>query len=303
MNRDDEGNADTLVRSFGTGRTAFRTRVSALLLLFTAPSMAHNPDTSYLRCLVEPHGLELRFTFDPATLHCIVRPDVDGDGKITRAELEAVAPVIFDYLEATIRLEIKGKPEKLGERVGLGWPVEAGEAIAEKDYHTQLLHFTFQCRSQPLIEDVYACYEVFAELGDRHRVIADIVQGEKHQEVVFNQFEPDYLYDTFWREDANVQRKATFHAGAVIIWQNQILLSALLAVMLLTSRLSSRIVSSALAVVLVAGVTVIRLGGDMRWETWQTVGAGVGALSAVIVLLPVRLLFALGRSGGQGGKP
>ncbi|MCE9518801.1 MAG: hypothetical protein K8R87_04460, partial [Verrucomicrobia bacterium] len=153
-----------------------RKGMSALLLLLTSPLFAHNPDTSYLRCLVEPHGLELRFTFDPATLHRIVRPDADGDGKITRAEMEAVTPAIFDYLVATVRLEINGKPVPLGERAGLGWPAEAGEGIFEKDYHTQLLHFTWRCRSQPLMEDVYVCYEVFAELGDRHRIIADMVQ-------------------------------------------------------------------------------------------------------------------------------
>ncbi len=292
MSRDDEWSADTLVRCLKTGRIALRTRVSALLLLITAPLQAHNPDTSYLRCCIAPHELELRFTFDLATLHRIVRPDADSDGKITRAEMEAVTSGIFDYLEATVRLELNGKPVKLGERAGLGWSVEAGEAIFEKDYHTQLLHFTFQCRSQPLIEDVYVCYEVFAELGDRHRIIADIVQGEKHQEVVFNQNEADYLYDTFWREDAKGSRKMAFRTGVVSIWQSHFLLFALFAVMVLTSKSSSRVVAAALAVVLVMGVIAVGLGGEMRWEIWRTIGASVGALLAVMVLLPVPLIFA-----------
>lgn len=190
------------------------------IAICAASSFAHNPDTSYLRCRIESHELELRFTFDPATLHRIVRPDANGDGKITRAEMDAVTPDIFEYLESSVQLEINGVAVTPGGRTGLGWPAEAGDAIAEKDYHTQLLHFTFQCRSQPLIEDVYVCLNVFAELGDRHRTIADIEQEGKHQEVIYTMFEPDYLYDTFWKPGAGeICRRVVAAAwGSPVLW-------------------------------------------------------------------------------------
>ena len=42
------------------------------------------------------YALELRFTFDIATLHRIERLDADTDGKVTRAEAEKAAPEIAD---------------------------------------------------------------------------------------------------------------------------------------------------------------------------------------------------------------
>src|SRR5207249_4739642 len=111
--------------------------------------------------------------------------------------------------------DINGQKSKLGMRGPVGWPADAGEAIAEKDYHAQLLHFRFACSSKPVIEDFSINYDVFDELGDRHRAIADIEQEGKHLEIVFTQFEPDYLYDTAYQSDPlSPARGGPIHPGS-----------------------------------------------------------------------------------------
>ena len=95
---------------------------------------AHAPDTSYLRAVVSKHSLELRFTFDLAMLHRILRVDRDQDGKVTRAEAEAVAPDIASFLEETVTLEVNGQKAEFGTLQPLGWPVDAGDSVEEKIY-------------------------------------------------------------------------------------------------------------------------------------------------------------------------
>src|SRR4029079_314313 len=124
----------------------------------------------------------------------------------------------------SVNLEINGEPAKLGERAGLGWPAQSGDAIPEKEYGSALLHFSFKCSSRALIEDVYFLYDVFPELGDTHRVMADLEQGGKHQEVVFTLFEPDYLYDTFLLPDP----REPFRSVVSALWGSWWLLAVVL---------------------------------------------------------------------------
>lgn len=177
---------------------------------------AHAPDTSYLRAVVSKHALELRFTFDLATLHRIVRLDADNDGRVTRAEVETMSPDIGNFLSQAITLELNGADARLSTPPSSGWPVDAGDAVAEKDYGQSLLHFTFSIATQDLIEDLYVLYEVFEQLGAQHRAVADIEQEGRHLEVVFTELEPDYVYDTFWREAP--RRPPSFRDGVHSAW-------------------------------------------------------------------------------------
>jgi hypothetical protein len=256
-----------------------------VLLWACVPLQAHNPDTSYLRCRVTPRELELRFTLGLPALYRIVRPDTDGDGKITRAEMEAATADVYQYLESAMRLEINGEPVALGERQGLGWPEEVGAAVAEKDYHGLLLHFTFRRPSPGLIEDFYVLGDVFTELGDGHQIIADIEQDGKHQEVVFTQLEPDYLYDTFWRGTGS------FKEGISLVWGNGWVVGCLSGVALLSFRSGTRRGAlGVLAVPLVGGAVGLwgSGGGGQR-----SLGMFTGSALAVAVWLPI--LFVIGR--------
>lgn len=165
---------------------------------------AHAPDTSYLRAVVSQHELELRFTFDLSTLHRIDRVDSNLDGKVSRGEAEAAVTDLAAFLRRTVTLEINNDKVELGTPQPLGWPVDVGDAVEEKDYGQTLVHLTFISKSDKLIEDFYLLYEVFGQLGSMHRAVADIDQEGKHLEVVFTELEPDYVYDTFWKPDGEV---------------------------------------------------------------------------------------------------
>jgi len=261
------------------------------------PARAHSPDTSYLRCTVAPHELGLRFTFDLATLHQIVRPDADGDGEVTRAEMDAVTPEIFEYLESSVQLEVNGEPVKLGERAGLGWPAEGGDAIVEKDYHTQLLHFAFRRPSKPMIEDIYMCQNVFEELGDRHRIIQDIEQDGRHHEVIYTMFEPDYLYDTFWKPDT----RELFRGYMAAVWGSPVLVLVFLPSIILCAFRCPRVLTLLAAVPGFAGL-LWQLRGDLRPGSVLTFvsGTGVAALLGAMAILPAFL--GIFHGGGKQEK-
>lgn len=261
--------------------------VMALAFTQCAPLLrAHSPDTSYLHCKVAPNELDLRFTFDPATLFRIARPDTDGDGRITRAEMDAVAPDIFDYIESAVELEINGRPVKLGGRSGPAWPPEAGDAIAEKDYRTQLLHFTFRRLSKPVIEDFYICHNLFEELGDRHRIIQDIEQAGKHHEVIYTMFEPDYLYDTFWKPG----KKELFRGMVAAVWGSPWLL-VVLAPPLMTAFFRQSNVRPMLTSIPGVALLLWHWRSGMEIGTWLLPASGVvaSALIGIVGILPLML--------------
>jgi hypothetical protein len=232
------------------GRFArFGVLVFAWTFLLSSSVQAHAPDTSYLRAVVSKHALELRFTFDLATLYRIERLDADNDGKVTRAEAEKVAPDIAEFLRRSIVLEVNEKKTELGELQHLGWPVDAGELVEEKNYGQTLVNFTFKQQTpRKVIEDFYVLYEVFAQLGAVHRVVANIEQDEKHLEVVFTQFEPDFLYDTYWTQSKEltatsqgvVDRKGHFRRGAAGVWSIRWLPMAVVLAYIFTLRWSDR---------------------------------------------------------------
>ena len=172
-----------------------------LLLLAVAPQQqlsAHNPDTSYARLEITPKRLELKLTYDLYTLCKIIPLDDNADRRITREELEGHLSKIQKYLASAIKLEVAGLAPGLGRAVGFIWPKDAGEGVAEKDFHSAacLVAFRFEREIDDLPEDVTLTFRVFPQLGDRHSVLGKFVYLGKESEVTFNQFEPDYLFET-----------------------------------------------------------------------------------------------------------
>jgi hypothetical protein len=265
--------------------------------------------------VVSKHALELRFTFDIATLHRIERLDADQDGKVTRAEAEKVAPGIAEFLKQTITLELNGAKAELGTLQPLGWPVDAGESVEEKNYGQTLLHFTFKQDSKKVIEDFYVLYEVFAQLGAVHRVVANIEQEDKHMEVVFNQFEPDYLYDTYWRgdaapakaEDPHASIKDSFRRGAEGVWGLWWLPLCLLVGYALTLRWTNdRCYKWLLGLAFWFWLMVFGMDSNPTQDRGAlTVGAVAGWWLMALVLWPLRSaarsLWKIGEAGAQSG--
>jgi hypothetical protein len=269
------------------------------LLVLGISAHAHAPDTSYLRAVVSKHALELRFTFDLSTLYRIERLDSDNDGKVTRAEAEKVAPEIADFLRKSIVLEVNGKRTAFGDLEPLGWPVDAGEVAEEKNYGQTLLHFTFAVSSPKIIEDFYVLYDVFAQLGAVHRAVANIEQEGKHWEVVFTQFEPDYVYDTFWREEAIAKQdfRGAFRGFLGDAWTNFCIPLIVLAAMSLHPRKLPAVVALALLCRQAWRYFAI---AEQYGSTLSIAGAMLGVLAAMVVcgviVLPAALVLRRWRS-------
>lgn len=251
---------------------------------------AHTADTSYLRATVSKHALELRFTFDLATLYMIDRLDRDGDGRVSREEAESGAPAIASFLTQAVTLELNGQTADLGTPQPLGWPVDAGEFIEEKNYGQSLLHFAFRQDTEKLIEDFYILYEVYAQLGAVHRTIANIEQEGKNLEVVFTQFEPDYLYDTFWRSETTPELPS-FREGVHAAWSLWWLPLGTAVLAVLTAR--RRVAWCAAIVLEGAALLWVFFAMDSKAPPGHlaaVTGLITGLLVIVIIVWPLRLL-------------
>jgi len=172
-----------------------------LLLLQLWPAWAHNPDTSYARVKVTGQGLEFRFTYDLFTLLRVAPLDANGDKKISRTELLAQAEAIHQFLQQYIAFEVNAQPTDLGEAAEPGWPRGPDEEVSERDYHSAdgLVHFFFRKPMAEKPEDFFLGFDFFEQLGERHTVLAAVEQDDASHEILFNRFEPDYLYDTGYR--------------------------------------------------------------------------------------------------------
>lgn len=182
-------------RSFGRG-LAF-----AILWLGThvmPAAYAHNPETSYLRVVIDAEVMRTRLTCDLMTLGRMVSLDDNHDRQVSRAELTRHAAEIAAFLSAHVDVKATGFPPGLGAFVGFDWPLDAGVAIPENDYHSALalvaLRFERVFEDEP--EDVAFDFHFFDQLGERHSVLGTFLHGGQSTEVVFSLFEPDYEYVT-----------------------------------------------------------------------------------------------------------
>lgn len=174
---------------------------------------AHNPDTSYARITISPEAVEFKFSYDLLTLLRITHLDTNGDGAVSRTELEAAAPVIQRFLRSRICLELNQHAAEFGEALPVSWPEDAGAAIPERDYGQRLLSFTFRNPVLTAPEDVALTFDFFDALGAGHTVLGVFEWDGREHEVVFTQFEPDYLFDTGYRAPATEQMAQYFRLG------------------------------------------------------------------------------------------
>jgi hypothetical protein len=173
---------------------------------FTASSAeAHNPDTSYARFGIERERCTAKFAYDVTSLVRIVPMlDADGDRRLTPPELTAAVPTIEAFLRRSIALEIDGRKAEFGPLAPVAWPRDAGEAIAEKDYHapTSLVAFQFVTPASQPPQDVWVRFDFFETLGSRHTVLGAFAHEGQEEEVLFHAFEPDFLFDTDYEPPA-----------------------------------------------------------------------------------------------------
>jgi len=177
--------------------TRVRCAVAIIVVGFVSSAAAHNPDTSYARCIVSNDRVEVRLTYDIFTLQMITPVDADNDQRVTRGELHRAAPAIERFLREHVHLEIDGQEAELGIAAEPLWPGETGEGLGAADWHTAagLITFSFRHpRAQP-VREVALSFDLFQALTSRHTVLGAFEHGEQKLEVAFTEAEPDFLFD------------------------------------------------------------------------------------------------------------
>jgi hydrogenase/urease accessory protein HupE len=172
--------------------------LGALLLLAPLGAFAHNPDTSYARVGIGESEITFRFTYDLFTLQKVAALDADRDGRISRTELQRELPAIHAFLQRHIAVDLNDAAADFGAPVNFVWPPDAGDAIAEADYHNAngLIHFNFRRAIDDTPENIVLAFRWIAPLTARHVVLGSFDYRGAAHEVTFTRLEPDYDYVT-----------------------------------------------------------------------------------------------------------
>jgi hypothetical protein len=175
-----------------------------LWLCATLPAHAHNVDTSYVRIAIERDRIEVRLTLDVFTLEKITDLDADHDQRVTPAELQRAAPALERFLREHVKLELDGASTPLGTAAAPEWPRGAGDALAAPDWHSaeSLIAINFRQALARPAHDVAIAFDFFETFGMRHTVLGSFVHEGRSEEVTFTQPEPDFLFDTEYRDTA-----------------------------------------------------------------------------------------------------
>ena len=180
------------------------------MILFTIATSveAHPADQSEMTVKPAPHELEARFTFNLLTVTKMIRVDADGDGKLAFDELKAAEPVLTDYLNQHVKLEVNQKPSAWGSKVRFDylWPnAAATPPMPEMEYAARYVDVTFTLPVEKLLEDFWIAFEFFEQTGTLQTIRGMFHQNGEVLEVPFSFQEPEYTYDTGFAEDPFVQ--------------------------------------------------------------------------------------------------
>lgn len=173
------------------------------------PAHAHPADQSEMRMRPMPHQLEARFTFNILTLTRFVRMDMNSDGKLSMQELAGAQPVVVEYLNSHIRLDINQQKAALGTRAKFEylWPnASVTPPMTEFEYAARNVDVTFAVPVEGrLLEDFWIAFEIFEQTGPMQTIRGMFEQDGKVEEVPFTAQEPEYTYDTGFADDPFVQ--------------------------------------------------------------------------------------------------
>lgn len=223
-------------------------RVLFVILSFVLhySACAHPADQSEMRMRPTPHQLEARFTFNILTLTRFVRMDVDGDGKLSMAELGGAQLVIAEYLNSHIRLDINQQKVSWGTKVKFDylWPNAAvTPPMTEFEYAARNVDVTFTVPVEGrLLEDFWIAFEIFEQTGPMQTIRGIYEQDGQVLEVPFSAQEPEYTYDTGFANDPFVQEaeKKAVIAPEPAKWHVWLLIPALAALIVLFRNITTR---------------------------------------------------------------
>lgn len=208
--------------------------------------LSHPADQSEMRMRPTPHQLEARFTFNILTLTRFVRMDVDADGKLSMAELDGAQPVIVEYLNSHIRLDINQQKSSWGTKVKFDylWPNAAvTPPMTEFEYAARNVDVTFTVPVEGrVLEDFWIAFEIFEQTGPMQTIRGMYEQDGTVLEVSFTSQEPEYTYDTGFANDPFVQEaeKKAALAPEPVKWPAWLLIPAFAALIVLYRSTISR---------------------------------------------------------------
>jgi hydrogenase/urease accessory protein HupE len=180
-------------------RSTARLLLAAMLWWLAAAreAAAHQADSSFLRLRLQSGVLEVRVTFDAGTLQKIAPTlDGNGDGSLSKAELAEATPMIQQFIEANVAVELDGKDGGLGIGKEPFWPLDAPDPLPDAMWHDQsgLILFPFDLGLAKAPRSIGVVFDGFPVFGDRHRVFAVLEEGGKSQPVILSATQPKHVF-------------------------------------------------------------------------------------------------------------
>ena len=203
--------SDVSHRSYLSTSHQWLRRALTLAFVIAHSALGHPADQSEMRVRPKTHPLEIRLKFNILTLTRFTGIDTDGDGKISMAELTAAQPRIGTYLNQHIQVEINQKKSLLGYGMRFEplWPDAAKTPpMTEPEYAARNVDVTFvQTFADKVLEDFWLGFEIFEQTGPMQTIHGVFEQDGQIEDVSFSVQEPEYLYDTGFKDDPFVQEE------------------------------------------------------------------------------------------------
>jgi hypothetical protein len=157
------------------------------VILSMARARAHDLNRSYTTVVVTPDSLQAVFTFDLSDLSRAFGLDSDSDHLISRDELLAGMPRMYEYIEKHTALALNFSPAKLERREG---------RITQDYWGHVFVDFIFFKRLSELPPEIALSLDFFEKFAAQHKNLAKIMVGKRIQQAVFSQENPRQRFAT-----------------------------------------------------------------------------------------------------------
>ena len=181
--------------------------VFIVALLFAVGSQAHHASGSYLSLKLDGQSMTGQWDIALLDLERVIGLDADGDGIITRSEVEAQRAEIERYGLSRLRLEVDDVESPL-RITGL-----LVDTFSDGEYG--ILHFGVDCTAAP--KELKIDYRALFDIDARHRGLLRLECGGRVQTAVFSPDKPTQQFALAVPSQAR-QFLAFVNDGAWHIW-------------------------------------------------------------------------------------
>lgn len=183
-------------------------KIAVILLLASAPVLAHKPSDSYLRLDVQNAEVTGQWDVALRDLHNWIGLDADGDGAITWAELKTARPLLESRLAERLQLQSDGSPCALSFiNLQAAQHGDGGYAV-----------FSLRAACAANIETLTLRYELLFEQDPSHRGLLSLNFGGGDAQLAI--FAPESAQQSFVRGGHNALLSLWRHLreGALHVW-------------------------------------------------------------------------------------